>query len=87
MPSVSPAYFEENIPDQSTFSNTLDRAAYIALPQEWYVVITDIKNSTKAIEAGQYRDINAVGGSSIAAVLNATKPRKIPYSTRLNRTR
>jgi len=37
------------------------------------------QNSTKAIETGHYREINAVGGSSIAAVINAIKPRRIPY--------
>jgi len=36
-------------------------------------------NSTLAIEAGRYRDINAIGGSTIADVLNAVKPQKVPY--------
>lgn len=78
MPSQN-CYFEESIPYQDLFANTLKQTAYLALPKDWFVVITDIKNSTKAIDAGQYRDINAVGGSSIAAVINATKPRRIPY--------
>ncbi len=73
------SYFEDFIPDQTLFANTLHKEAYLALPKEWFVVITDIKNSTKAIDAGHYRDINAIGGSTIAAVINATKPRKIPY--------
>ena len=78
MPSQN-SHFEESIPYQDLFANTLHQTAYLALPKDWFVVITDIKNSTKAIDAGQYRDINSIGGSSIAAVINATKPRRIPY--------
>jgi len=42
-------------------------------------VIADVQNSTQAIQQGRYRDINTIGGSAIAAVLNAVKPLKIPY--------
>ncbi|WP_019557274.1 DUF3095 family protein [Thiomicrorhabdus arctica] len=78
MPSQN-SYFEESIPYQNLFANALHQTAYLPLPKNWFVVITDIQNSTKAIDAGQYRDINSIGGSSIAAVVNATKPRAIPY--------
>lgn len=42
-------------------------------------MVADVQNSTRAIQEGRYRDINTVGGSTIAAVLNAVKPLKIPY--------
>ncbi len=28
------------------------------MPDDWYVAITDVKGSTKAIEAGRYKDVN-----------------------------
>lgn len=42
-------------------------------------MVADVQNSTQAIQEGRYRDINTVGGSTIAAVLNAVKPLKTPY--------
>ncbi|MBS1985587.1 MAG: DUF3095 domain-containing protein [Bdellovibrionales bacterium] len=43
--------------------------------------MADVKGSTRAIEAGQYKNVNIVGASCIAAVLNALKPARIevPY--------
>jgi hypothetical protein len=71
--------FDSELTVVSTLSETFDNDIYQALPEDWYVVVTDVINSTLAIEAGRYRDINAVGGSTIAAVLNAVKPQKVPY--------
>jgi len=71
--------FDDSLETLTDLKETFNGAAYKMLPQDWWVVVTDIKGSTKAIEAGRYRDINAVGGSTIAAILNALKPLKIPY--------
>lgn len=71
--------FEASLPLLTHLEQTLSCDAYTELPSDWYVIVTDVVNSTKAIEEGRYRDVNAVGGSTIAAVVNATKPNKIPY--------
>jgi len=52
---------------------------YTKLPDDWLVIITDIKGSTKAIQQGKYRDVNAVGVASIVAIFNAVKPLSIPF--------
>jgi len=52
---------------------------YAPLPESWWIVITDVENSTEAIEAGRYRDVNAIGAASIIALLNAVSPIKVPY--------
>lgn len=52
---------------------------YRELPDDWWLVVTDLEGSTQAIEDGRYRDINALGGCTVAAVLNAVKPLAIPY--------
>ncbi len=52
---------------------------YVSVPKDWYIIITDVVGSTKAIESGRYKDINLLGASSIIAVLNAVKPLIIPY--------
>jgi len=43
------------------------------------VVITDIHNSTQAIEAGLYKEVNSVSTASIVALLNSVAPLKVPY--------
>jgi hypothetical protein len=52
---------------------------YVTPPTDWYVVITDIIGSTKAIDEGRYKEVNALGAASIVAMLNAVKPLNVPY--------
>ncbi len=52
---------------------------YTKLPQGWAVVITDIEDSTTAIQQGKYRDVNTIGVVSIVAIFNAVKPLSIPF--------
>jgi hypothetical protein len=43
---------------------------YLAIPDDWHIVLSDVRGSTKAIEAGKYREVNAVAAAMIAAILN-----------------
>jgi hypothetical protein len=52
---------------------------YGSAPEEWLVVITDVRGSTRAIEAGRYRDVNALGVASIVALRNALPDLDLPY--------
>src|SRR5882672_3947315 len=40
------------------------------VPENWYVIITDIKNSTFAVMNGQHQTVNLVATGSIVTVLN-----------------
>ncbi|SDD10070.1 DUF3095 domain-containing protein [Pedobacter soli] len=40
------------------------------VPADWQVIITDIKNSTAAVKAGQHENVNLIATGSIVAVLN-----------------
>lgn len=40
------------------------------VPENWHVIITDIKNSTSAIQNGQHETVNLIATGSIVAVLN-----------------
>ncbi len=44
-----------------------DAHHYTEVPDGWVVVITDVEGSTKAIEAGRYKDVNLVGAATITA--------------------
>lgn len=71
--------FYSNLKAFEQFRGICDSANYTNLPADWLVVITDVQNSTEAIHKGHYRQVNAVGAASIAAVINAVKPLEIPY--------
>ncbi len=64
------------------FNNFLDLANpvhYVQVPDDWYLLITDIVDSTQAIEAGQYKEVNLLGASSIISVLNVIGAVQIPF--------
>lgn len=71
--------FFTRLPEISDFTHVTERAAYHAAPAGWQLVITDVRGSTRAIEAGRYRDVNALGVASIVAVCNALPEVQLPY--------
>jgi len=71
--------FYERLAGFVDFNEFMQLKWYTPLPAPWFVVITDVQGSTKAIQAGKYKDVNALGAASIVALLNAVKPIKIPY--------
>src|SRR5262245_17945634 len=61
------------------FSLVLDPSIYEPLPDSWLIGITDIVQSTAAIKAGRYEDVNYVGASVIAALGNAWGSFDFPF--------
>ena len=49
------------------------------MPDDWYILVTDIRGSTQAVEAGRYKDVNLLGACSIVAVLNVAGKTEIPF--------
>ncbi|MBP9827821.1 DUF3095 family protein [Patescibacteria group bacterium] len=47
------------------------------VPADWWVIVTDIQGSTKAMEAGRGKDIGTIAGSCVIACLNIAKQLKI----------
>lgn len=73
------ATFYASIAAFEDFQGICDSSNYHRLPDDWSVVITDIKGSTAAINQGRYREVNALGVASMVAVFNALKPAVIPF--------
>jgi hypothetical protein len=63
--------FFEQIKGFSDFSRIVDAENYFEAPNDWSVVLTDVKGSTKAIEQGRYREVNTLGAASIAVVIRS----------------
>ena len=61
----------DSIPVLQRFADAADSDAYVAVPDDWVVFISDVVNSTAAIEAGSYKAVNLAGAATISAAANA----------------
>ncbi|MBE9183600.1 DUF3095 domain-containing protein [Microcoleus sp. LEGE 07076] len=71
--------FYSELPLLDNFIKITDLDNFVDVPDDWYIIVTDIRGSTKAIEAGKYKEVNLLGACSIVAVLNAAAPIEIPF--------
>ena len=61
------------------FAGFAELNAYEPVPDDWIVMIADVRGSTRAIEEGRYKDVNMVGAASITAVLNICGGIEVPF--------
>ena len=78
LPTDSRLYYAE-MPEAPEYARMVDARYYADLPEDWTIVMTDVKGSTRAIEEGRYKDVNMIGVSTIVAVQNALADRRFPY--------
>ena len=78
MPDTSDNFYQ-NLREFDEFRDVTDRSHYRPIPDDWCIVLADIKGSTKAIEEGRYKDVNMIGAACISAVINAVPECNIPY--------
>ena len=71
--------FYSQLPLLDNFLKITESGNFVDVPDDWYIVVTDIRGSTKAIEAGKYKEVNLLGACSIVAVLNAAGETEIPF--------
>ena len=60
-------------------SENLNQIHTIELPKDWFVIITDIVNSTQAIENNKYKDVNALSALAIVGITNIRKDLELPF--------
>jgi len=61
------------------FRDVMDLTRHAQPPPSSLIVLTDVAGSTKAIEAGRYKDVNALGVASIVALCNAMSDIELPF--------
>ncbi|NEP14619.1 MAG: DUF3095 domain-containing protein [Symploca sp. SIO2C1] len=72
--------FYSKLPSYDSFCRVVtSNNSFVSIPKDWYIIITDIVGSTKAIEAGRYKDVNLLGACSIIGVLNIAGNLEIPF--------
>lgn len=72
-------HFFEELKGFSDFQSLMEDVHYREAPQDWWVVITDVMGSTKAIEAGRYKEVNTVGAATLASLRNAIPDIQFPF--------
>lgn len=81
-PSPRPTSVSEFFSQLVPIKNWVDmgaESAYVEMPDDWWIFLTDIKGSTKAIENGRYKDVNIIGACSILSVQNSLKSSHFPF--------
>ncbi len=71
--------FYSQLPLLDNFRDITEPENFVDVPDDWYILVTDIRGSTKAIEAGRYKEVNLLGACSIVAVLNVVGKIEIPF--------
>jgi len=71
--------FFEEIPGFSTFNELILESHYQEVPEDWWVVVTDVVGSTRAIAAGRYKDVNTIGAATLVALRNAIPDVQVPF--------
>jgi len=76
---MSTETFYLDLPVIENFVEVSNPETYTGLPADWQIVVTDVKDSTRAIEQGGYKIVNLLGASSIIAMLNLMKSFSLPF--------
>jgi len=63
-------YSELPVNKMSVSDLVANKSLFSEVPEDWHVLVADIKNSTKAIKNGKHNEVNLVATGSIIAVLN-----------------
>lgn len=57
--------FYDKLRSFTSFSEIITSEHYVRVPDDWYIIITDIRGSTQAISEGRYKDVNTIGAATI----------------------
>jgi hypothetical protein len=76
---VASADFWESVPAFESFAEVVRPGHYRALPDDWWLAVTDVVGSTAAIAAGRYKTVNMAGASAISATMNALGGGSFPF--------
>jgi hypothetical protein len=75
----APADFYASLEPFGSFGEVLRDTHYRALPGDWWIGVTDVVGSTRAIGAGRYKDVNMAGAAAVSAVMNALGGAPFPF--------
>jgi hypothetical protein len=72
--------FYAELPVLTEFSAVTEPECFAPLPADWHVAACDVRDSTAAVRAGNYKQVNTVAAAAVTAVLNAVGAIDIPFA-------
>jgi hypothetical protein len=71
--------FYKQLNEVEDFIELSNSKIYKKIPDDWYLLASDVKNSTINIQNGKYKEINMLGAMCIISILNLDKDIEFPY--------
>ncbi len=71
--------FYQQMKPLRSFTEVARRKSFVPAPSNWSLILSDIRNSTRAIEQGRYKEVNLIGAATIVAVQNFLGTRHFPF--------
>ena len=50
---------------------------FLEVPEDWFIIVADIQNSTAAVTSGKHNDVNLVAAGSLIAALNIAREKNV----------
>jgi hypothetical protein len=72
--------FYDELPKLQSFDEIFSASNYQDAPQEWIIIVTDVVNSTEAIAAGKYKQVNIAGVVGLAVASNVVGHLRFPFT-------
>ncbi len=67
----SAAFYRDLKPFRGFVEGVIDDGHYSPIPDDWFIAVADVVNSTGAVKAGRYHEVNYLGAAVIVAADNA----------------
>lgn len=71
-------FYTELVPFKK-FEDFTHAAHYQPVPDDWFVYVTDVVNSTQAVADGHYKEVNLIGAASITLCINLFADMEFPF--------
>lgn len=67
----SAGFYRDLKPFRGFVEGVIDNGHYAPIPEDWLIAVADVVNSTGAVKAGRYHEVNYLGAAVIVAAGNA----------------
>ncbi len=80
MSRASHESFYSDLTPLTDFASLAQLSHYTAVPSDWWMILTDIRGSTRAIREGRYKDVNTLGAATIAVARRVLGKLEFPFA-------
>ncbi len=72
--------FYRSLKPLTDFGSLAQLSYYTRVPSDWWVILTDVRGSTRAIREGRYKDVNTLGAATIAVARRVLGELEFPFA-------